>query len=108
MGEVMKIEGVHKVTSVEDTADLLANSTSVICVPGYGLSVGQAQSGIRDVYKACVDNKINFRFAIHPVAGRMPGQLNVILADVGIPYDDVHELADINGDFEKTDVSLVC
>jgi len=106
-GEVMKIEGVHKVTSVEDTADLLANSTSVICVPGYGLAVGQAQSGIRDVFKACVDNNVKFRFAIHPVAGRMPGQLNVILAEVAIPYDVVYELAEINDDFVNTDVSLV-
>jgi len=88
-GTMKKIEGEHKEINVEDTADLIVNSKSIICVPGYGLAVGQAQAGIRDVFKACIQNDIKFRFAIHPVAGRMPGQLNVILAEVGIPYDSV-------------------
>merc|ERR1711964_831000 len=106
-GKAKKIEGEHKEINVEDVADLIVNSKSIICVPGYGLAVGQAQAGIRDVFKACTKNGVKFRFAIHPVAGRMPGQLNVILAEVGIPYNDVHELAEINDDFEKTGVALV-
>ena len=97
----------HVETNVDAVGELIVNSKSVVIVPGYGLAVAQAQYPIAEITKILMDHNIDVKFAIHPVAGRMPGQLNVLLAEVGIPYDIVHEMEDINDDFPKTDVVLV-
>ena len=102
-----KEKGVHQETSIDSVGDMIVNSKNVIIVPGYGLAVGKAQYPIAEITKILKDNGVNIRFAIHPVAGRMPGQLNVLLAEVGIPYDIVHEMEEINEDFPKTDLVLV-
>lgn len=86
---------------------MLVNSKNVIIVPGYGMAVAQAQYAIAELTKKLRDNGINVRFAIHPVAGRMPGQMNVLLAEVGIPYDIVLEMDEINDDFPETDLVIV-
>lgn len=97
----------HVETSVDAVGELIVNSKNVIIVPGYGLAVGKAQYPIAEITKILTAKNINVRFAIHPVAGRMPGQLNVLLAEVGIPYDIVEEMEEINDDFGNTDVVLV-
>ncbi|VDL64229.1 unnamed protein product [Nippostrongylus brasiliensis] len=89
------------------TVDWLTNAQSVIIVPGYGLCAAQAQYPIAQLSKELTDRGIRVRFAVHPVAGRMPGQLNVLLAEAGVPYDIVEEMDDINQDFDTTDVTLV-
>jgi len=99
--------GPHTEIDVDATAQLLTDASSVIIVPGYGLAVAKAQYAIADIAKSLNDKGIKTRFAIHPVAGRMPGQLNVLLAEAGVPYDVVHEMDEINDDFPDTDVSLV-
>lgn len=86
---------------------MLVNSKNVVIVPGYGMAVAQAQYAIAELTKKLKENDVNVRFAIHPVAGRMPGQMNVLLAEVGIPYDIVLEMEEINDDFPETDVVLV-
>mmetsp|Transcript_17297 Transcript_17297/g.2391 ORF Transcript_17297/g.2391 Transcript_17297/m.2391 type:complete len:161 (+) Transcript_17297:919-1401(+) len=103
----MVVEGTHTETSVEAVAELLVNAKNVIIVPGYGLAVAQGQYITGEISKLLISKGIKFRFAIHPVAGRMPGQLNVLLAEVGIPYDIVEEMEEINADFKDTDVCLV-
>ncbi|KAI0670398.1 PNTB-domain-containing protein [Trametes maxima] len=102
-----KIEGTITKTSVDDTVDALLNAESVILVVGYGMAVAKAQHAIADVVKMLRSKGIETRFAIHPVAGRMPGQCNVLLAEASVPYDIVHEMDEINDDFGSTDVTLV-
>lgn len=94
-------------TNIEQVTELITQSKNIIIVPGYGLAVAKAQYPLADIVKILKANNINIRFAIHPVAGRMPGQLNVLLAEVGIPYDIVHEMEEINHDFPSTDLVLV-
>jgi NAD(P) transhydrogenase subunit beta len=93
--------------NVEETAELLENAKSVIIVPGYGMAVAQAQYPISQITKYLRDRGTNVRFGIHPVAGRMPGHMNVLLAEANVPYDIVLEMEEINEDFPETDVVLV-
>ena len=86
---------------------MLVNSKNVVIVPGYGMAVAQAQYAIAELVKSLIDRGTKVRFAIHPVAGRMPGQMNVLLAEVGIPYDIVKEMEEINDDFPDVDVVLI-
>lgn len=98
---------VHKETSADEVVDMIANAKSVIIVPGYGMAVAKAQYAIAELAKTARAKSVDVRFGIHPVAGRMPGQMNVLLAEAGVPYDWVHEMDDINEDFPDTDVALV-
>jgi NAD(P) transhydrogenase subunit beta len=93
--------------SAEETGELLAHSKQVVIVPGYGMAVAQAQHVISEVTRKLREQGVKVRFAIHPVAGRMPGHMNVLLAEAKIPYDIVLEMDEINEDFPQTDAVLV-
>jgi H+-translocating NAD(P) transhydrogenase subunit beta len=96
-----------KSASAEDVAFMLGNSSKVIIVPGYGMAVAQAQHAVKELYQNLSDKGIEVKFAIHPVAGRMPGHMNVLLAESEIPYDTVFEMDEINSEFSTADVALV-
>lgn len=93
--------------SAEDAGIPLAYARSVIIVPGYGLAVAQAQHTVRELSEELSERGVDVRYAIHPVAGRMPGHMNVLLAEANVPYDELYEMDDINDDFSKADVALV-
>jgi len=96
-----------KSASPDEAAGILAAASKVVIVPGYGMAVAQAQHKVRELYDSLTKRGIDVRFAIHPVAGRMPGHMNVLLAEADVPYDRLMEMDDINGDFPQTDVSLI-
>jgi NAD(P) transhydrogenase subunit beta len=96
-----------KSASPEEAAGILAAASKVVVVPGYGMAVAQAQHKVRELYDALTKRGVDVRFAIHPVAGRMPGHMNVLLAEADVPYDRLMEMDDINGDFPQVDVSLI-
>ena len=99
-GEIISVEGA-------EVAELLLDAKEVMIIPGYGMAVAQAQHTVNNITRKLRDKKINVRFGIHPVAGRMPGHMNVLLAEAKVPYDIVFELDEINDDFPKVDVSMV-
>lgn len=102
-----KPEGQVTQTSVDDVAEAMLNSESVILVVGYGMAVAKAQYAISSIVTYLRAKGITVRFAIHPVAGRMPGQCNVLLAEASVPYDIVLEMDEINDDFPETDLTVV-
>ncbi|BAJ01669.1 Re/Si-specific NAD(P)(+) transhydrogenase subunit beta [Shewanella violacea] len=99
--------GEHRETQAADVAELLKNARTVIIAPGYGMAVAQAQYPVAEITKKLRDRGVKVRFAIHPVAGRLPGHMNVLLAEAKLPYDIVMEMDEINDDFANTDVVLV-
>src|ERR1700684_560841 len=101
-----EVQPVHSATA-EEAAAILAAANKVVIVPGYGMAVAQAQHKVRELYDILSKKGVEVRFAIHPVAGRMPGHMNVLLAEADIPYDRLIEMDEINGDFPQTDVALV-
>ena len=100
-------QGEHRETSAEDVADMLKDSASVIITPGYGMAVAQAQYPVAELTQKLRDKGIKVRFGIHPVAGRLPGHMNVLLAEAKVPYDIVLEMDELNDDFSETETVLV-
>jgi len=97
----------HIETNADAVAALLGESKEVVVVPGYGMAVARAQYAIGDIAKTLMEQGVNVKFGIHPVAGRMPGQMNVLLAEAGVPYEWVLEMEEVNPDMDSTDVCLV-
>jgi len=106
-GEAQEISGAQKPIEAGDVAAMMAFAERVVIVPGYGMAVAQAQHKIWELAKKLMDRGVKVKFAIHPVAGRMPGHMNVLLAEAGVPYDLIADMEDINPEFANTDVSLV-
>ena len=100
-------QGEHRETTAEEVAELLKNSSSVMITPGYGMAVAQAQYPVAEITQKLRERGVNVRFGIHPVAGRLPGHMNVLLAEAKVPYDIVLEMDEINDDFADTDTVLV-
>jgi NAD(P) transhydrogenase subunit beta len=100
-------QGPVNQATVEEAADVLKNAQSFIVIPGYGMAVSQAQHAVRDLAQELEKRGTTVKYAIHPVAGRMPGHMNVLLAEANVPYDQLYDLDDINDEFARTDVALV-
>merc|ERR1719443_1747194 len=106
-GKPMEIVGEHTEWNVDDTVQSMVESKNIIIVPGYGLAVAKGQYPVAELVSILKKKGKNVRLGIHPVAGRMPGQLNVLLAEAGVPYDIVLEMDELNDDFPDTDLTLV-
>ena len=106
-GEAQAIEGSQKPIEAGDVAAMMAYAERVVIVPGYGMAVAQAQHKIWELSQKLIERGVKVKFAIHPVAGRMPGHMNVLLAEAGVPYELIVDMDDINPEFKNTDVSLV-
>ena len=106
-GQMQEIAGAQKPIEAGDVAAMMAFAERVVIVPGYGLAVAQAQHKVWELAQKLIDRGVKVKFAIHPVAGRMPGHMNVLLAEAGVPYDLIADMDDINPEFANTDVSLV-
>ena len=106
-GGAAKEQRPYKTGSADDAAFMLSNADSVIIVPGYGLAVARAQHAVKELAQKLTDKGIDVKYAIHPVAGRMPGHMNVLLAEAEVPYDQVHEMEDVNGEFGQADVAII-
>jgi NAD(P) transhydrogenase subunit beta len=106
-GPATEIEGEVKPIHVDEVADMITTAKEVMIIPGYGMAVAQAQHMVSDIAKTLRKQGVNVRFGIHPVAGRMPGHMNVLLAEAKVPYDIVFEMDEINADFPNIDVSIV-
>jgi H+-translocating NAD(P) transhydrogenase subunit beta len=106
-GEQQAIEGAQKPIEAADVAAMMAYAERVVIVPGYGMAVAQAQHKVWELTQQLLKRGVKVKFAIHPVAGRMPGHMNVLLAEANVPYDQLLDMDEINDDFPQTDVALV-
>jgi len=106
-GPAMEIDGEMIATDVNTVAAQLNDAKSIVIIPGYGMAVAQAQQSVSELTRRLRDKGKNVRFAIHPVAGRLPGHMNVLLAEAKVPYDIVLEMDEINDDFPETDIAIV-
>src|SRR5690606_31841703 len=106
-GAAGEVTGSMKSIEASDVGVMMAFASKVIIIPGYGMAVAQAQHKVWELTQLLVDRGVTVKFAIHPVAGRMPGHMNVLLAEAGVPYDLIADLDEINAEFETADVALV-
>ncbi|KAF4708931.1 hypothetical protein FOZ62_021020, partial [Perkinsus olseni] len=106
-GHTVEVTGTITETNIDEVADKMINGQSVIIVPGYGMAVARCQQTVAGIADCLRTHGVKVQFAIHPVAGRLPGHMNVLLAEANVPYDIVKEMDEINPEFPETDVSLV-
>ena len=106
-GPQMEIEGEQNAIEADEVASVLNDADSIIIIPGYGMAVAQAQQSVSELVRKLREQGKDVRFAIHPVAGRLPGHMNVLLAEARVPYDIVLEMDEINDDFPDTDVAIL-